>query len=44
MPVSKEYIDNLVAQLNADKAERDAYIPEPIEIDGCDDELCMWCN
>jgi hypothetical protein len=45
MPVSAEYIANLVALLNADaearEAERKALIEE---VDPCDDDLCMWCN
>jgi len=45
MPVSKEYIDNLVAEMNAERdareAERKALIEE---IDPCDDDMCMWCN
>jgi hypothetical protein len=45
MTVSVDYIANLVAELNADKAiaeaERIALIEE---VDPCDDDLCLWCN
>jgi len=45
MPVSAEYIANLVALLNADaearEAERKSLIEEP---EPCDDDGCFWCN
>ena len=45
MAVNEEYVANLVAQLNADKAiaeaERIALIEE---FETCGDDLCMWCN
>jgi hypothetical protein len=45
MTVSVDYIANLVAELNADKAiaeaERIALIDD---VDPCDDDLCLWCN
>jgi hypothetical protein len=44
MAVDLEYVANLVKQLDADKAERDAYIPEQLDFDTCDDDLCLWCN
>jgi hypothetical protein len=49
MAVNEEYVANLVAQLNADKVERDnealawAMCPELPWCD-CGDWLCLWCN
>ena len=45
MAVNEEYVANLVAQLNADKAIAEAQRIALIEeVDPCDDDLCLWCN
>jgi len=45
MSVSPEYIQNLVALLNADAEAREAERKAQIEeVDPCDDEGCFWCN
>lgn len=48
MSVSAEYIQNLVAQLNADaearEAERKALIEDETSWTPCDDDTCLWCN
>lgn len=45
MSVSAEYIQNLVASLNADAEAREAERVALIEDETpCDDEGCFWCN
>lgn len=48
MSVSVEYIQSLVAEMNAERdareAERKALIEDETPWTPCDDDTCLWCN
>ena len=45
MSVSVEYIQSLVAEMNAERDAREAERVALIEDETpCDDETCLWCN